>query len=184
MDKCNAESTCTGFSWQLGTEPTGIPKDGDVAANNGYCYFRSVTGASGDTLPYYDSGRDFAARLPAGATTVPASTAATPAPTFDAAVTPWIPNADCTKGGSNSTGGRYTDRFGAVWELRCQSGLDVIASEVTLQSNQGIYGCWKGCNNRPGCSSFAYAGEINSSMCRDHHYLAVINANTVLSGSD
>jgi len=174
MDKCNAEATCTGFSWQLAAESAGIPKDG-ATDNNGYCYFRSATGASGDTLPYFDSGRDFAARLPAGVITVPASTAARPAPTFDAANTPWSPNAACSSGGSSSAaaGGRYTDRFGAVWELRCQSGLDVIPSEITLQSDQGIYGCWKGCNNRPGCSSFIYDGTV-SGMCRDHHCLAVI----------
>ena len=164
MDKCNADATCTGVSYQLGTELLGIPKDG-AKDNNGYCYFRSATGASGDLLPYLDSGRDFAARLPSGVTTVPAPTAAVPPPTFAAPTTPWVPNSDCTKGGSDSAGGTYTDRFGARWELRCQSGLDVIASEVTLQSDQGIYGCWKGCNNRPGCSSFAYAGLIDSGMC-------------------
>jgi hypothetical protein len=180
MDKCNADSTCTGFGWRLDST-SGTPQDGDLA-EIGYCYFRGATGISGDLTPYYDDPRDFAVKLASGVFTVPASTAASPAPTFIAPTTPWQPNANCASG-SDPAGGRYTDRFGALWEVRCRNNLDVPSSEDTGQTSQGIFGCWKGCNNRPGCSSFVYDGNIDG-MCRDYHDFAATNADILLSGPD
>jgi hypothetical protein len=184
MTKCDADPTCNGFSWQLdvGQVGKGIPKDDEPSIEYGTCHFRSATDAKGDLAPYYDSGRDFAARLPSGVTTAPAPSAAAPAPTFTAPATNWSPEVTCSQGGLNA-GGQYTDRFGALWEVRCQTGLDVLSSEDVGTAGQGIFSCWKGCNNRPGCSSFVYNGTVDGSMCRDYHYFAAINANVLLSES-
>jgi hypothetical protein len=184
MTKCSADPTCNGFSWQLdvGQVGKGVPKDGETL-EYGTCHFRTAADAKGDLAPYYDSGRDFAAKLPAGVSTVPTlSTAASP-PTFTAPATLWSPNKVCANGGSDTAGGKYLDRFGAVWEVRCQSGFDVVSSEDVGTNSQGIYSCWKGCNNRPECSSFVYDGTVDGSMCRDYHYFAAINANVLLSES-
>ena len=150
MDKCNADNTCTGFSWALENDAS-LPQDG-ATDEPGYCYFRTASGVSGDTVPASGIRRDFAARILAA----PASTATLAAP-----ITSWTPNAQCSQGGSDAAGGRYTDRFGALWEVRCQNQLDAVAPERGGTSLQGIYGCWKGCNNRPGCSSFSFNGTVN-----------------------
>jgi hypothetical protein len=156
MDKCNADSSCTGFSWG-NDENVAIPAD-DSTAENGICYFRSASGVSGDAAPASGTRRDFAARILASSST---SAAANPTATLAAPITSWTPNAQCSQGGSNAAGGRYTDRFGALWEVRCQNQLNVDASERGGTSLQGIYGCWKGCNNRPGCASFSFNGTVN-----------------------
>jgi hypothetical protein len=160
MDKCNADNTCTGFSWALENE-VGIPAD-DSTTENGYCYFRTASGVSGDVTPASGTRRDFAARILASSGTT--SSAANPSATYAAPVTAWTPNAQCSSGGTNPAGGRYTDRYGAQWEVRCSSQLDVVSSEDTATSGQGIYGCWKGCNYRPGCASFVYDGQVYG-MC-------------------
>lgn len=193
MDKCNADSTCTGFSWALGNEAA-IPAD-DSTAENGYCYFRSASGVSGDIAPASGTRRDFAARIlavPSSSSSARpsssfTSSAAASTATLAAPTTAWSPNVQCSAGGTDPAGGRYTDRFGALWEVRCQNQLDVVSSEDTGTTGQGIYGCWKGCNNRPGCSSFVFDGTVGTSgnrMCLPRHWSAAIGADNPRSGHD
>lgn len=196
MDKCNGDSTCTGFSWRLDLD-IGIPPDGD-AAENGFCYFRNATNAKADMDPAAGTWRDYALRLPFGATVSAVSSSTRPpssstsaaaasSATYAAPTTPWSPSVSCSNGGPDPAGGRYTDRFGALWEVRCQNQLDIVSSENTGTSGQGIYACWKGCNNRPGCSSFVFDGTVGNSTsctCWNLLHFSVIDADNSRSGPD
>jgi hypothetical protein len=210
MDKCNGDSTCTGFSWRLDID-AGVPVDGSTT-ENGFCYFRSASDATADIDPAAGTWRDYARRLPAGqfvstisssiqapsssaqapsssaaASSTSTSAAAAATATFAAPTTPWSPNVTCSNGGSDPAGGRYTDRFGALWEVRCQNQLDIVSSEDTGTTGQGIYACWKGCNNRPGCSSFVFDGTVGnatSCMCYNPPHFSDIVADNSRSGSD
>ena len=126
---------------------------------------------------------------PTTTTSAPATTSVAPATTTSAApvvtyaaapVSPWSPAISCANGGSDTAGGRYTDTYGAEWEVRCQNDLSGVSTESTGTEAQGIYACWKGCMRRPGCSAFVFDGTIgrpeSPSMCRGFHYFVVTNA--------
>nr|OQO20802.1 hypothetical protein B0A51_15352 [Rachicladosporium sp. CCFEE 5018] len=70
----------------------------------------------------------------------------------------WAPAATCSNGGPNPTGGAHTDHFGANYSVSCGQDLDGYVYASAGVSGQGIYGCFKGCDNRPRCNSFNYNG--------------------------
>lgn len=163
--ECDKLSYCTGFSYQYEGDSSAPPTDAD-RPTRATCYLRSAvnlaaninanTATSGPdraTEPYNSGGglrRDLAINVlrAAAPPTVPAS----------APATAWAPAANCAAGGTDVAGGRYTDRFNAGWEVLCAAGFSGTSFETADSGGQGIYRCWKGCNNRPGCVAFTFAG--------------------------
>ncbi|KAK6442114.1 glycoside hydrolase 15 protein [Oleoguttula sp. CCFEE 5521] len=72
----------------------------------------------------------------------------------------WAPAATCSNGGPNPTGGAYTDKFGANYSVSCGQDLTGMTFASAGVTGQGIYGCFKGCDNRPTCSAFGYNGTV------------------------
>ncbi|KAM0722668.1 hypothetical protein Q7P37_002109 [Cladosporium fusiforme] len=73
----------------------------------------------------------------------------------------WAPAAVCANGGPVATGGAYTDGYGAIWDVRCGNSLTKAEFEKAGTYGQGIYACAKGCDSRPECNSFVYAGTVS-----------------------
>jgi hypothetical protein len=170
MRQCNNVSDCESFRYLYsGPEINEATESATPTAGPATCYlkkYQGATGAAGTTATVHWMSR--IARVAVVSTTVTTTTTsssiAASSPTLVAPTTPWSPAASCSAGGSDPAGGRYTDRFGAVWEVRCANSLDSTPYYSSGTSGQGIYGCWKGCNNRPGCVSFHYEGTVNG-MC-------------------
>lgn len=106
-------------------------------------------------------------------TTSTASATLTAASTYTPAV-PWtIPNGVCSQGSTATAtggygGGVFEDVSGNFWEVECNyawsgsSTYDVIPNANPPNSEdsdaQGIYACFNGCANRPGCVAFEFFG--------------------------
>jgi hypothetical protein len=67
------------------------------------------------------------------------------------------PNCNATGRG----GGTFTDSLGATWEVKCFADLDGYTFHNEKTQSQGIYGCFKDCDNRPLCTGFVFVGEPN-----------------------
>ncbi|KAL9529432.1 hypothetical protein SMMN14_07033 [Sphaerulina musiva] len=69
-------------------------------------------------------------------------------------------NVGCTLGLANQAdpNGYYDDPFGARYAIRCQQDSNGFVYDQAGTSNQGVYGCSKGCDNRPTCRGWSYIG--------------------------
>ncbi|GAB1729361.1 hypothetical protein NU195Hw_Modified_146t1 [Hortaea werneckii] len=66
--------------------------------------------------------------------------------------------ATATAGGQ---GGVYQDRYGGYWEMDCGyyfSGSPYYDGAYVGTNGIGVYSCFNGCANRPGCVGFTYYG--------------------------
>ncbi|KAI7320186.1 putative ferulic acid esterase, partial [Hortaea werneckii] len=76
----------------------------------------------------------------------------------------WNPTPTCSAGLSNiannpsDLGGRYYDpAYSALWNVQCAQGSSNTAYFGSWTTNgQGIYGCWKGCQKRIGCTAISF----------------------------
>ncbi|KAI6807478.1 hypothetical protein KC332_g13456 [Hortaea werneckii] len=67
--------------------------------------------------------------------------------------------ATATAGGQ---GGVYQDRYGGYWEMDCGyyfSGSPYYDGAYQGTNGIGVYSCFNGCANRPGCVGFTYFGS-------------------------
>lgn len=73
-------------------------------------------------------------------------------------------NVGCTLGLANPAdpNGYYDDPFGARYAIRCQQDSSGIVYDQAGTTNQGVYGCSKGCDNRPNCKGWSYVGYQTS----------------------
>ena len=69
----------------------------------------------------------------------------------------WSINTNCNYNGNG--GGRFTDSLGAVWEVKCAQDLSETSYQDLGAGGQGIYACFKACDNKPQCTSFVYRGS-------------------------
>jgi hypothetical protein len=167
------------------------PSGDQYAPNTNFARRVAVVSSSTSSTSTSSSARPSSSSVSSSSSTssAPATTSVAPATTTSAApvvtyaaapVSPWNPAISCANGGSDTAGGRYTDTYGAEWEVRCQNDLSGVSTESTGTEAQGIYACWKGCMRRPGCSAFVFDGTIgrpeSPSMCRGFHYFVVTNA--------
>jgi hypothetical protein len=74
-----------------------------------------------------------------------------------AAADTWSIDTNCNKNGTN--GGIFTDSLGAVWEVKCAQDLSEPSYQDQGVSDQGIYACFKACDNKPQCTGFVYRGS-------------------------
>lgn len=71
----------------------------------------------------------------------------------------WVPAPTCSQGSSDLTqnGGKFTDRYGNLWDSRCSQTLSGTVYISDLGTNgQGFYGCSKACAKRPLCTAFTF----------------------------
>lgn len=71
----------------------------------------------------------------------------------------WAPAPTCSQGSSDLTqnGGKFTDRYGNLWDSRCTQTLSGAIYVTDLGTNgQGFYGCAKACAKRPLCTAFTF----------------------------
>jgi hypothetical protein len=71
--------------------------------------------------------------------------------------TPWSITPNCNATGT--PGGRFTDSLGAVWGVLCAADLSGYSFHDQGTNGQGIYGCFKDCDNRPQCTGFVFVGN-------------------------
>ncbi|KAI7471965.1 hypothetical protein KC367_g4425 [Hortaea werneckii] len=80
-----------------------------------------------------------------------------------------IPNGACSVGmgaaaataTAGGQGGVYQDRYGGYWEMDCGyyfSGSTYWDGAYQGTNGIGVYSCFNGCANRPGCVGFTYYG--------------------------
>lgn len=94
--------------------------------------------------------------LAASTTYVPTNTWTIPAGSCSAGMGPAA--ATATAGG---TGGVFQDKFGGYWETECDyvyAGSTLYDGTYEGTNGQGIYACYNGCANRPGCTGFSFYG--------------------------
>ena len=97
----------------------------------------------------------------------------------------FTPAATCTNGLSNPTAssGTYVDAFGANWAVYCgQDSTEYSYDQFEGTNGHGVYACFLGCDNRPGCTAFMYTGTVagkRSSYIYQRKYLtSMIGPNT------
>ncbi|KAI6887118.1 short chain dehydrogenase [Hortaea werneckii] len=80
-----------------------------------------------------------------------------------------VPNGACSVGmgaaaataTAGGQGGVYQDRYGGYWEMDCGyyfSGSTYYDGAYQGTNGIGVYSCFNGCANRPGCVGFTYYG--------------------------
>ncbi len=75
----------------------------------------------------------------------------------------YTPAATCTSGLPNpaNPNGTYVDAFGANWAVQCaQDSTGFSYDQYEGTNGHGIYACFLGCDNRPGCTAFMYTGTV------------------------
>ena len=75
----------------------------------------------------------------------------------------WTPAASCTNGLATpaSSSGSYIDAFGANYAVQCgQDSTGPWYDGNAGTNGHGIYSCFLGCDNRPGCTAFMYTGTV------------------------
>ena len=75
----------------------------------------------------------------------------------------WTPAATCTNGLPTpaASNGTYTDAFGASWAVQCgQDSTGFSYDQFEGTNGHGVYSCFLGCDNRPGCTAFMYQGTV------------------------
>jgi hypothetical protein len=83
----------------------------------------------------------------------------------------WSITSNCNSTGNG--GGRFTDSLGAIWEVKCASELTGYSFMDQATQGQGIYGCFKDCDNRPQCTGFSFAGSVTSEQLS--YFSAMVN---------
>ena len=76
----------------------------------------------------------------------------------------WTPAATCTSGLPTpaSSNGTYVDAFGANWAVQCaQDSTGFSYDQFEGTNGHGVYACFLGCDNRPGCTAFMYTGTVS-----------------------
>lgn len=75
----------------------------------------------------------------------------------------WTPAASCTNGLPTPTAsnGTYIDGYGANWAVYCgQDNTGAVYDAYEGTNGEGIFGCFEGCDQRPGCTAFSYSGTV------------------------
>lgn len=76
------------------------------------------------------------------------------------AQTAWTPEANCNANGNN--GGRYTDTFlDSEYDVTCGQNFNTLEYDDEGTRSQGIYACFRGCNERPACVGFVFVGTVS-----------------------
>lgn len=70
----------------------------------------------------------------------------------------WSPAASC------GSGGQYTDPYGAVWNVNCGQDNTGAVYDQGATTGQGIYACFKACDERPTCTGFSFAGTVSGKV--------------------
>jgi len=76
----------------------------------------------------------------------------------------WTPAATCTQGlpTPSASNGTFIDSFGANWAVQCGQDSTYSSYDPAEGTNgHGIYSCFRGCDNRPGCTAFTYYGTVS-----------------------
>ncbi|KAK4892764.1 hypothetical protein LTR27_008863 [Elasticomyces elasticus] len=71
----------------------------------------------------------------------------------------WTPAPVCTNGlatPSSSPGGTYNDVWGANWNVQCAQDNTGFSYDSGGTNGLGPYACFQGCDNRPGCTAWAF----------------------------
>lgn len=68
--------------------------------------------------------------------------------------TQWVPAASC------GSGGQYTDKYGAIWSVNCGQDNTGTTYDQAATNGQGVYACFKACDERPTCTGFSFAGSV------------------------
>ena len=79
----------------------------------------------------------------------------------------WTPAATCTNGLPTPTAsnGTYLDAFGATWAVQCaQDNTGFSYDQYEGTNGHGVYACFLGCDNRPGCTAFMYQGTVSGKI--------------------
>jgi hypothetical protein len=74
----------------------------------------------------------------------------------------WSIEPNCNEKGKG--GGIFTDSLGAVWEVQCAKGLSGYSFWDDGTKGQGVYACFKACDNRPQCTGFVYVGNAGNGV--------------------
>lgn len=82
----------------------------------------------------------------------------------DFATQAWTgPVPTCTNGMADDfsdPNGTYTDGYGAQWQVECGQRNARVADTSASNGGGGIYACFRGCDKRPNCIGFYYAGTV------------------------
>lgn len=81
----------------------------------------------------------------------------------------WTPAATCTNALATpaASSGSYIDAFGANWAVQCgQDSTGAWFDGNAGTNGHGIYSCFLGCDNRPGCTAFTYTGTVSGEFGR------------------
>ena len=76
----------------------------------------------------------------------------------------FTPAATCTSGlpTPSASNGTYVDAFGANWAVQCaQDSTGYSYDQYEGTNGHGVYACFLGCDNRPGCTAFMYTGTVS-----------------------
>lgn len=79
----------------------------------------------------------------------------------------WTPAPTCSNGLANpaAQNGTYVDKYGASYTVQCAQDSTGFVYDMNGPTNgQGVYACFKGCDQRPGCTAFAYIGTVTSKL--------------------
>ena len=79
----------------------------------------------------------------------------------------WTPAAACTNGLPTpaASSGTYVDAFGANWAVQCgQDSTGFSFDQYQGTNGHGVYACFLGCDNRPGCTAFMYQGTVTGKV--------------------
>lgn len=79
----------------------------------------------------------------------------------------WTPAATCTSGLPTpaASNGTYVDAFGANWAVQCGQDSTYASYDTNEGTNgHGIYSCFLGCDNRPGCTAFSFWGRVTGKV--------------------
>jgi hypothetical protein len=91
----------------------------------------------------------------------------------------WSIDTDCNKNGNG--GGNFTDSLGAVWEVKCAMSLSGYSFWDDGSNTQGVYACFKACDNRPQCTGFVYIGNegvgVGSTGVTGQHFVVLPSQN-------
>ncbi|KAK3116534.1 hypothetical protein LTR53_003022 [Teratosphaeriaceae sp. CCFEE 6253] len=76
----------------------------------------------------------------------------------------WTPSPVCSNGLAtpSSLRGTYSDAYGANWDVECAQDSTGFVYNVQGTSGFGVYGCFRGCDNSPGCTGFSFIGSVTS----------------------
>ena len=80
----------------------------------------------------------------------------------------WTPAPSCINGlpTPSISAGTYIDGYGANWAVYCgQDNTGTVYDAYSDGDGEGVFGCFEGCDQRPGCTAFSFAGTVNGEDC-------------------